>query len=72
MKMTCECTDKVVSIVLMPTTGKLIFNVTTTTTLDDGTRVGSESHSNTVDLPDALLSEVIALNVIEEPSMPSM
>jgi len=72
MKMTCECTDTVVSIVLMPTTGKLVFNVNTTTVLDNGTKVGSESNSNTVDLPDALLSEVIALNVPKDPSMPSM
>ena len=69
MKMTCTCTDEVVSIVLIPSTGKVIFNVTTTTVLDDGTEVGSQSTSATVALPDALLAQVIALNVTKEPRM---
>jgi hypothetical protein len=69
MKMTCVCTDEVVSIVLMPTTGKVIFNTRTTTVLDNGTEVGSESTSATVDLPDAILAEVMALNVTKEPRM---
>jgi len=77
MKMTCICTDEVVSIVLIPPTeasadgnrealgsrGKIVFNVTTTTVLDDGTEVGSQSTPNTVDLPDTLLAQVLALNV---------
>lgn len=66
MKMTCVCTDEVVSIVLIPSTGKVIFNTTTTTVLDNGTEVGSESNSTTVDLPDALLAEVMALNVTKD------
>lgn len=63
MKMTCECTDEVVNIVLIPSTGKAIFNTTTTTVLDNGTEVGSESNSTTVDLPDELMAEVMALNI---------
>jgi hypothetical protein len=71
MKMTCVCTDEVVSIVLIPSTGKVIFNTRTTTVLDNGTEVGSESTSATADLPDALLAEVMALEVTEDPRMES-
>ena len=64
MQMTCVCTDEVVSIVLIPSSSKVVFNVTTTTVLDNGTEVGSESTSATVALPDGLLAQVMALNVV--------
>ena len=66
MQMTCVCTDEVVSIVLIPSSSKAVFNVTTTTVLDNGTEVGSESTSATVALPDGLLAQVMALNVVPE------
>ena len=66
MKMTCVCTEEVASIVLIPSTGEMVFTTTTTTVLDNGTEVGSESNSTTVDLPDALLAEVMALNVTKD------
>lgn len=66
MQMTCVCTDEVVSIVLIPSSSKVVFNVTTTTVLDNGTEVGSESTSATVALPDGLLAQVMALNVVPE------
>jgi hypothetical protein len=52
-----------VSIVIIPSTGKVVYNTTTTTVLDNGTEVGSESTSTTVDIPDALLAQVVALKV---------
>ena len=63
MQMTCTCTESMVNIVLIPSSSKVIFNTVTTTVLDNGTEVGSESNSTTVDLPDALLAQVVALNV---------
>mgnify|MGYP006106996433 CR=1 FL=1 len=63
MQMTCVCTDEMVSIVIIPSTGKVVYNTTTTTVLDNGTEVGSESTSTTVDIPDALLAQVVALKV---------
>ena len=63
MQMTCVCTDEMVSIVIIPSTGKVVYNTTTTTVLDNGTEVGSTSTSTAVDLPDALLAQVMALNV---------
>jgi len=67
MQMTCVCTDEVVSIVLIPSSSKVVFNVTTTTVLENGTEVGSESTSATVALPDGLLAQVLALNVTKDP-----
>ena len=69
MKMTCICTEEVASIVLIPSTGEMVFTTITTIVLDDGTEVGSQSTSATVALPDALLAQVIALNVTKEPRM---
>jgi hypothetical protein len=69
MTMTCVCTEEVSSIVLIPSTGNIVFNTTTTTVLDNGTEVGTESTSTTVALPDALLAEVMALNITKDPRM---
>ena len=63
MKMTCICTEEVVSIVLIPSTGEMVFTTITTIVLDDGTAVGSQSEATAVDLPDTLPAEVMALNV---------
>tara|TARA_R110000765_G_scaffold77680_1_gene152717 strand:- start:1466 stop:1681 length:216 start_codon:yes stop_codon:yes gene_type:complete len=67
MTMTCVCTEEVSSIVLIPSSSKAIFNVTTHRTLDDGTELSPETESVTVELPAALLEEVLALNVAPMP-----
>ena len=61
MDMTCVCTEAVASIVLVPSHSKLIFNVTTTTVLDNGTELIPESKTEEVVLPPTLLAEVLAL-----------
>jgi hypothetical protein len=63
MEITCICTEEVASIVLIPSTGEMVFTTITTIVLDDGTAVGSQSEAKAVDLPDTLLAEVMALNV---------
>jgi hypothetical protein len=61
--MTCVSTEEVSSIVLIPSTSKLVFGITTNTVLESGVELASESKSVTVELPAALLQEVLALNV---------
>jgi hypothetical protein len=63
MTMTCVCTEEVSSIVLIPSSSKIVFGITTNTVLDSGVELSSESKSVTVELPAALLEEVLALNV---------
>ena len=61
MTMTCVCTEEVTSIVLIPSGSRVIFNVTTYRTLDDGTELASETKSETVDLTAEVLESVMAL-----------
>ena len=62
MTMTCVCTEVVSSILLMPSSNRAIFNVTTHRVLDDGTEIPSETESKTVALTDEVLAAVMALN----------
>ena len=59
--MTCACTEEVSSIVLMPTSSKAIFNVTTYRVLDDGTELSPETESETEVLTPEVLAAVLAL-----------
>ena len=67
MTMTCVCTEEVYSIVLLPNSSKVIFNTSTNTVLENGVELAAESKSVTVELPAALLKEVLALNVAPMP-----
>jgi hypothetical protein len=69
MKMTCECTEEVSGIVLIPLDNRAIFNVTTHRVLDDGTKLSPENKTETVEIPDELLKQVMALNVTKDPRM---
>ena len=61
MKMTCECTEEVVSIVLLPNSSKVIFNISTTTVLANGVELMPESKSVTAELTGELLEGVLSL-----------
>jgi len=61
--MTCVCRTEVSSIVLIPSSSEVIFTVTTTTVLDNGVELRPDFERVTVELPAALLEEVLALNV---------
>jgi len=64
MTMTCVCTEEVSSIVLIPSTNSVIFNVSTHRVLDDGTELSSDiSKTETVALTAEVLAAVLALNV---------
>ena len=61
MKMTCVCTEEVVSIVLLPNSSKVIFNISTTTVLDNGVELSPSSESVSADLTGELLKGVLSL-----------
>ena len=61
--LTCVCTEEVSSIVLIPSSSKLVFAVTTNRVLSNGVELSPSTESVTVALPAALLAEVLALNV---------
>ena len=61
MSMTCVCTTEVSSIVLIPSSSRVVFTVTTKTVLDNGVELSPESESVTVELTAELLESVMAL-----------
>ena len=65
--MTCNQEEEVSSIVLIPSSGTLIFNVTTTTTLEDGDELSPSSVTLSTDAPAKLLAELLRLMPTEAP-----
>ena len=63
MTMSCECTESVTSIVVIPSTNTVVFNVQTATVLSDGTALSPTSETTTVELAadSKLLAELLAL-----------
>jgi len=61
MNMTCVCTTEVTSIVLIPSSSKVVFAMTTTTVLENGVELSPTTESVTVALTAELLASVMAL-----------
>ena len=69
MTMTCVCVTEVSSIVLIPSSNKVVVNSNTTTTLSTGEVLGGESSSVNFLLPEGstLVADILALVPEEEP-----
>ena len=69
MTMTCVCTEEVSSVVLMPSSGQAIFNISKITTLDNGDVLSSGSETVSVAVPSDMQAALLAL--MPEPTMPT-
>jgi hypothetical protein len=69
MPMTCVCTEEVSSVVLIPSSGQAIFNISKTTTLDNGVELPSGSETVSVDVPADMQKALLAL--MPAPMMPT-
>ena len=62
MEMTCECTESVVHIAILPASGKVVYTVKRSTALSDGTKLPSTSSALEYSLPEGstLVEDLVA------------
>jgi 2-keto-4-pentenoate hydratase/2-oxohepta-3-ene-1,7-dioic acid hydratase in catechol pathway len=69
MTMTCVCTEEVSSVVLIPSSGQAIFNISKTATLENGDVLSSGSETVSVAVPSDMQAALLAL--MPKPTMPT-
>ncbi len=52
MEMTCECTESVVHIAILPNSGRVVYSIKRSTVLSDGTVLPSTSSTIELQLPE--------------------
>ncbi len=71
MEMTCECTESVIHISILPDSGRVVYSVKKSTVLSEGTELPSTTRTLEYTLPEGstVVEDLIAFMPEENPPM---